>query len=185
MKINDPWLKPEESKNYSTLGFYIFSIADFEARQVGSTECQPCHLFLGILKVVDVDITTMDFTSLTLAQRDPILVSMLKETNVLREIYERAKIDARILRKEYREKVKISDIPTETDGIMLKSSKSLNECVLEAESFSKGSHVRTFHMLKALLQRKAMVRDELLTKIGSSKASFLKSIELETGAKLS
>jgi hypothetical protein len=110
---------------------------------------------------------------------------MLKETNVLREIYERAKIDARILRKKYREKVKISDTPTVTDGIMLKSSKSLNECVVEAESFSKGSRVRTFHMLKALLQRKAMVRDELLTNIGSSKTSFLKSIELETGAKLS
>jgi hypothetical protein len=185
VKINDPWLKPEESKNYSTLGFYIFSIADFEARQVGSTECQPCHLFLGILKVVDVDITTMDFTSLTLAQRDPILVSMLKEANVLREIYERAKIDARKLRKEYREKIRVSDAPTVTDGTMLTPSKSLNECFLEAESISKGSRVRTFHMLNALLQRKATVRDELLTKIGSSKASFLNSIELETAAKLS
>ncbi len=184
MKILEGWEDQEHSSGLSYLSSYLLRIADFEARQVGAPECNPCHLFLAVLKAVDVDLATIDF-GLPLFQRDPILISMLSENKRLRKVYALGKVDARLLRKAYREKIRISDDPTETDGKVLKCSDSTNDCIIKSKELSKGSEVNSLHFLKIILEENVSQRDELMKELGISKTDLSNIVEFEIGSHLS
>ncbi|MBT5715382.1 MAG: hypothetical protein HOI70_00555, partial [Opitutae bacterium] len=115
MKFIDSWNDSENIPELTPLSSYLLKVADFEARLIGASATDKSHLFLAILKAVDVDLATIDF-GLPLLKRDPILISMLSENDRLRKIYYLGKVDARILRKTYREKIRLSDEPNENGG---------------------------------------------------------------------
>ena len=181
--LND-WKDPESFPELTPLGSYLLKIADFEARQVGASSTEKSHLFLAILKSVDVDLATIDF-GLPLLQRDPLLVSMLTENTKLRKIYSLGKVDARSFRKTYREQIRISDTPNENGGKILKYAPCTVGCVQLAKKNAMGDKVSSLHLLKVLLGENVAQRNEIMEKMSVSKSDLLNALDLEIGGQFS
>ena len=180
MKLLNDWSDSESFPELTPLGSYLLKIADFEARQVGASSTENSHLFLAILKSVDVDLATIDF-GLPLLQRDPLLVSMLTENTKLRKIYSLGKVDARLLRKTYREQIRISDTPNDNGGKILKYAPCTVECVQLAKKNAMGDKVSSLHLLKVLLGENVAQRNEIMEKMSVSKSDLLNALDLEIG----
>lgn len=184
MKFLHDWNDSETFPELTPLASYLLKIADFEARQIGAASTEKSHLFLAILKSVDVDVATIDF-DLPLLQRDPILVSMLTENTKLRKIYSLSKVDARLLRKTYREQIRISDIPNENGGKILKYAPCTMGCVQLARKKAMGQKVTSLHLLKVLLEENVAQRNEVMEKMSVSKSDILNTLDLEIGGQFS
>lgn len=180
MKFLHDWNDSEIYPELTPLGSYLLKIADFEARQVGASSTEKSHLFLAILKSVDVDLATIDF-DLPLLQRDPILASMLTENTKLRKIYSLGKVDARLLRKTYREQIRISDIPNQNEGRILKYAPCTLACLQLAKNKAMGYKVSSLHLLKVLLEENVAQRNEVMEKTSVSKSDLLNALDLEIG----
>lgn len=184
MKFLKHWNDSESFPELTPLGSYLLKIADFEARQVGASSTEKSHLFLAILKSVDVDLATIDF-GLPLLQRDPVLISMLSENTKLREIYSLGKVDARVLRKTYREQIRISGQPNENGSEILNYASCTVSCVQLAKKNAIGEKVSSLQLLKVLLEENVAQRNEIMEKMGVSKSDLLNALELEIGGQFS
>jgi len=184
MKFLNHWDDSESFPELTPLGSYLLKIADFEAKQVGAASTEKSHLFLAILKSVDVDLATIDF-GLPLLQRDPLLVSMLTENTKLRKIYSLGELDARILRKTYREQIRISDQPNENGGKILKYAPCTVGCVQLAKKRTNGGNVSSLHLLKILIEENVAQRIELMEEMGVATSDLLNALDLEIGGQFS
>ena len=184
MKFLKHWNDSESFPELTPLGSYLLKIADFEARQVGASSTEKSHLFLAILKSVDVDLATIDF-GLPLLQRDPVLISMLSENTKLRKIYSLGKVDARVLRKTYREQIRISDQPNENGGEILNYASCTVGCVQLAKKSTMEEKVSSLHLLKVLVEENVAQRNELMEKMSISRSDLLNALELEIGGQFS
>ena len=75
MRINKPEGTRPEQEDFTQSFLYVWRIADFEARQVGAALIEPCHCLLSILKLVDIDLTSIDFGNVTLADNTALLAN--------------------------------------------------------------------------------------------------------------
>ena len=184
MKILNERNDLETFPELTPLASYLLKIADFEARQVGAVSTEKAHLFLAILKSVDVDLATIEF-GVPLLQRDPILISMLTENTKLRKIYSIGKVDARVLRKTYREKIRLSDKPNQNEGKILKYAACIIDCVQLAKKNATGEKVSSLHLLKVLLEENVAQRNEIMKHTGADKTALLNALDLEIGGSFS
>ena len=184
MKILNEWNDLGTFPELTPLASYLLRIADFEARQVGAASTEKAHLFLAILKSVDVDLSTIDF-GLPLGERDPILISMLTENTKLRKIYSLGKVDARMVRKAYREKIRISNNPTDNEGKILKYAPCILSCIELANNCTTEKKVSSMHLLKILVEENVAQRNELMKQMGVARTDLLNALELEIGGSFS
>ena len=184
MKFLNHWNDSESFPELTPLGSYLLKIADFEARQVGAASTEKSHLFLAILKSVDVDLATIDF-ELPLLHRDPLLISMLSENTKLRKIYSLVKVDARILRKTYREKIRLAKEPKQSSGEMLASAPCTIGCIQLAKKMAGCEKISSLHLLKVLLDDEVPQRTEIMEEMGISKTDLVNTLELEMGTQFS
>lgn len=165
--------------NYTQSLLYVWRIADFEARQVGAAQIEPCHCLLSIWKIVDVDLTTIDFGDVTLADRDKVLGEMLEEANCLRKIYDLCRMDARIARKAYRVAVTLPEKSSSLESGMLHRSDVSRKVFAKAKKLAGSDPVRPVHLLFVLLELKAPLRDQTLQQLEVSLPSLAQATLLE------
>lgn len=179
MRINKPEGTPSEQEDFSQSLLYVWRIADFEARQVGAAQIDPCHCLLSIWKIVDVDLTSIDFGNVTLADRDKVLGEMLEEANCLRKIYGLCGMDARIARKAYRIAVTPAEKSSSLESGMLHRSDASRKAFAKAKKLAGTDPVRPVHLLLVLLESKAPLRDHTLRTLKVSLSSLAQATLLE------
>ncbi len=184
MKILTEWNDLETFPELTPLASYLLKIADFEARQVGAVSTEKAHLFLAILKSVDVDLATIEF-GVPLLQRDPILISMLTENTKLRKIYSLGKVDARMVRKAYRETIRISDEPNVNGGKVLKYAPCTLSCIELANNCRTEKKVSSLNLLKILIEENVAQKNEIMEQTGADKTALLNALDLEIGGSFS
>ncbi|SRR5258706_7948102 len=125
----------------------VWHIADIEARHLGSRQIEPSHLFLGLLKAVDLDLEK------ALARATGIdLPSVLAETEFLRSCFGEYDLDTTRIRRRFRRYLKKGE-PIDV-GIRLRRSQKAREVFALAEKLAapSGGMVHPLHLAVALLQ---------------------------------
>lgn len=131
----------------------VWRVAELEARNLGSGRLGPAHFFLGLLKIVDIDI---DSLLERLAGIDPTRGSDVRaDLRRLQDVFEDAGIRTTQLRRRLRLQIRDgTGAGTSGEGRLRRDSASRAAFVLAADISTTGDNmVRPIHLLLALLQQ--------------------------------
>jgi hypothetical protein len=139
----------------------VWRLAEVEASHLGSKQIEPPHLFLGLLKIVDLDI------SRALADTNVVQVdAVLREVQKLRDCFGEFVLDSTRIRRRLRRYLRsdpVSDKPRH-----LRRSASSREIFATAETLSGSSEgiVHPLHLLVALLRHQDATVEGVLEETG-------------------
>lgn len=139
----------------------IWRLAELEARNVKAPTIEPIHLFLGLCKSVDIDLTAI--VAKESPNRDEMIEEFLREVRRVKTIFRAAGLDARAFRRALRRKcVGLRIDVTETKS--LHRSKASKQIFADAEQMAEVGHSVVFpvHLLSATIATKDEVRDDLM-----------------------
>jgi len=161
-------MKPRHS---NTL-IFVWRVAAFEARNLNTSTIEPIHLFLGLCKVVDLDLP--EFVSKDAPDRDEILEELLREVRRLRTIFRVASVDAKTLRRHLRRaspEGRFSLAKSER----LRRSSDAKEIFADAEHLAEIANTAVYpvHLLYATLLAQDKDRDATLAKLKIGKKRLL------------
>ena len=127
----------------------VWRIAEVEALHLGSKQIEPPHLFLGLLKIVDLNIEKV-LAGSTFLHVD----SVNREVESLRDCFGEFVLDATRLRRRLRRYLGKEKLPTAPNAKHIRRSLRSREVFLAAETLANKSEgiVHPLHLLAALLQ---------------------------------
>ena len=127
----------------------VWRIAEIEAIHLGSRQIEPPHLFLGLLKVVDLNIEKLlaGTTSLHVA-------AVTREVQSLRDCFGEFVLDTTRLRRRLRRYLGKDKAQAESFVKHIRRSSRSRAIFLDAESLAEQSEgiVHPLHLLTALLR---------------------------------
>ena len=97
----------------------------------------------------------------------------------LRKIYSLGKVDARMLRKNYREQIRISDQPNENGGKILNYAPCTVACVQLGKEIAGREKVSSLHLLKVLLDDEVPERTAIMNALAILKMDLIQFIKLQ------
>jgi hypothetical protein len=161
-------MKPRHS---NTL-IFVWQVAAFEARHLNTSTIEPIHLFLGLCKVVDLDLP--EFVSKDTPDRDEILEELLREVRRLRTIFRVAGIDAKKLRRHLRRASPEGRFSL-AESERLRRSSAAKEIFADAEHFAQIANTAVYpvHLLYATLLAEDKDRDATLAELDMRKKRLL------------
>lgn len=161
-------MKPRHSKSL----ILVWRVAEFEARHLNASTIEPAHLFLGLCKVVDVDLPQL--VSREVPDRDEILEEFLREVRRLRTIFRVAGVNAKALRRQLRRASPDGRLSL-AESKPLRRSSVAKEIFADAEHFAQVSNETVYpvHLLYATLLAEDKDRDDTLAELNISKKRLL------------
>jgi hypothetical protein len=161
-------MKPPHSNSL----ILVWRVAAFEARHLNSSTIEPAHLFLGLCKVVDLDL--LELVSKDAPDRDEILEELLREVRRLRTIFRVAGVDAKKLRRHLRRASPAGRFSLAESGRVRRSSAA-KEIFDDAEHFAQIANAAVYpvHLLYATLLSDDKDRDEIMVELNIGKKRLL------------
>ena len=149
----------------------VWRVAAMEARNLRNPEIQPHHLFLGLCKVVDLDIP--ELVAKDTPKRDEVLEEFLREIRRLREVFQRSSVDPRMLRRKLRNAYGKDSLDIIEAG-QLHRSKASKKIFSMAERLGDLTNFVVFpvHLLHAVLNVDDVKRDSTMAGMGIDKATL-------------
>lgn len=143
---------------------FVWRIAELEARHLHADHIEPIHLFIGLCKVVDVDLP--ELISKDVPDRDAILEELLREVRRVKTVFRSAGVDPRKVRRLLRKRFEGSH-----DVLLPKGQ--LHRTQASKDIFSDGEHlaemtnspVYPVHLLYALVSAKDIDRETVLSEL--------------------
>ena len=152
----------------------VWQVAAAEARNLRSPKIEPHHLFLGLCKVVDLDIP--ELVSKNTPSRADVLEELLREVRRLRNLFKASGIDPKRLRRSLRRAYGRDSLDIIEEGT-LRRSESAKQVFLTAEKFGDLTHfvVYPVHLLYAVLNIEDTKRDSTMAGIGFDKHALARN----------
>ena len=124
----------------------VWKVAEIEARHLGSPLIEPVHYFLGLLKVVDVDLDQIN----SLREMSTAVVGEITQDLAdLRLAFDRADVETTPLRRQLRSRLgKSAD---KKYGRLHRSSQSRTAFKI-SEAFVKSGVLKPIHLLSILVE---------------------------------
>jgi ATP-dependent Clp protease ATP-binding subunit ClpC len=139
----------------------VWRIAEIEARHLGSRQIEPSHLFLGLLKIVDLNLekALVQATSIDTA-------AVNTEVEFLRRSFGEYDLDTTRIRRRFRRYLKKGE-PIEPN-VHLRRSPKARETFARAEALAEplGGNVHPLHLAVALLQQQDASSESILEEAG-------------------
>lgn len=156
----------------------IWKIAALQAKLLKSDKIEPIHLFLALLKSVDVDLT--EIVKGKPADRDVILEQLLHENTRLRNVFRCVNLDAKLARRRIRN---LNDAPR----VELASTKVIHRADEAKKLFAEAAKlaalsekiVQPIHLLMATLMVADEHRDKQLHDLGVDLGKFQRAVNSE------
>lgn len=144
---------------------FVWKIAELEARHLHGQLIEPLHLFIGLCKVVDVDLT--ELISKETPDRDAILEELLREVRRVKTVFRTAGVDARKVRRLLRRRCEGSHDVVLPHG-QLHRTQASKDIFNDGEHLAEmtNSPVYPAHLLYALVSAKDIDRDTVLSELG-------------------
>lgn len=138
----------------------VWQVVELEARHLRAEFIEPNHLLIGLLKVVDLDLTVL--VAQGIPNRNDLLEELLREVRRLREVFQTGDVDARVLRRKFRRMCEGSH-DVSVPKRRLHRTQASKDVFADAEHFAEisGTAVFPIHLLYALLLSKDNERDEV------------------------
>lgn len=154
----------------------VWRVAELEAQRLKAPFLEPSHLFLGLCKIVDLDLPAL--VTKETPDRDAVLEELLRETRRLREVFRKGALDAQTFRRRFRQVLSTGSSVMETRG-RLHRTDDAKDVFAEAERTAclADGTVFPLHLLLALLKNKDAARDEVLTELKIDKRRFLEAAQ--------
>jgi hypothetical protein len=155
------------TKSHSDSLLFVWQVAELEARHLHAEQIEPIHLFVGLCKIVDVDLLAL--LSKETPNRDALLEELLRETRRLRTVFREADVDPCVLRRSLRRTCEGSHDVAVPKGRLHRNDAS-KDAFADAEHFAEvsGSAVFPIHLLYAIVSTKDPSRDQVLSDCGFS-----------------
>jgi len=156
----------------------VWQVAGMEARHLMAAEIEPHHLFLGLCKVVDVEIP--DLVSKALPNRNDVLEECLREIRRLRNVFKVSGIDAKILRRRLRASYGKDSLEAVETGPLHRSERARKVFSI-AERFADPTNFVVFpiHLLHAVLSVDDIKRDSTIARLGFDKEVLISHAKAE------
>ena len=150
----------------------VWLVAQFEARHLKASTLTPTHLFLGLCKTVDLDLT--ELVSKSAPDRDAVLEESLREVRKLRNVFRTAGVDAKQLRRALRKPDPEQDFDL-AKSEQIRRSPAAKRIFATAERIAElgGGVVYPVHLLYATLEAEDAHRDATLAKLEFDKNRLL------------
>ena len=147
----------------------VWKVAEMEAQHLGSPLIEPAHYFLGLLKIVDVDLDQVK----SLRERDDAAVEEItQDIGDLRLAFDRADVETTPLRRRLRSRLgKSAD---KKHGHLRRSSQSRTAFKI-SEAFVKSGVVKPIHLLSILVEANIPCIAELLQELRLSRDLLLEA----------
>lgn len=150
----------------------VWLVAQFEARHLKASTLTPTHLFLGLCKTVDLDLT--ELVSKSAPDRDAVLEESLREVRKLRNVFRTAGVDAKQLRRALRKPDPEQDFDLAKSD-QIRRSPAAKRIFATAERIAElgGGVVYPVHLLYATLEAEDAHRDATLARLEFDKNRLL------------
>lgn len=146
----------------------VWRVAELEAQRLKAPFLDPSHLFLGLCKIVDLDLPAL--VSKDTPDRDAVLEELLRETRKLREVFRKAAFDAQKFRRRFRQVLTTGSSVMETKGRLHRTDDAKDAFAAAERTACLGDGtVFPIHLLYALLKAKDPARDEVLKEFATDK----------------
>lgn len=151
----------------------VWKVADVEAKNLRSALIEPCHFFLALCKVVDLDIDGM--SSENARAGSGVLEEVAREVRRIRRVFEASEVDPKVLRRRLRRAYGRDSLDICQEG-PLRRSESAKRVFSAAEHSSNLSDlgVCPIHLLSAILSVEDFKRDSTIAKLGFYKDALVK-----------
>ena len=129
---------------------FVWKIAEIEAKHLGSREIEPEHLFLGLLKSVDVDVSKV----LSRTNRSS-LKQIECDVNLLRALFDEFLVDTTFMRRRLRKRITPQNPGTGTPSKRLRRSPKSRALFSRAEAVSENAsdgNVLLVHLMASILE---------------------------------
>jgi hypothetical protein len=149
-----------------------------EARHLMSAEIEPHHLFLGVCKVVDLDIP--ELVSKTLPNRNDVLEECLREIRRVRNVFRLSSVDAKTLRRRLRASYGKDSLEAIETGPLHRSERARKVFSI-AERFGDLTNfvVYPIHLLYAIFSVEDVKRDSTIAGLGFDKEALVRHAKVE------
>ena len=156
---------------YSNSVVLVWQVAELEARQLEAVTIEPTHLFLGLSKMVDLDLPAL--IPKELPRRDDVLEECLREVRRLRTVFHEVNLDAQQFRRRLRSRSRGRRFGILESG-RLHRDEAAKMIFRYAEGFAQINQRLVFpiHLLCAVLKSQNLQWDSLLQEFGIRKTEF-------------
>lgn len=156
----------------------VWRLAELEAITLKSGYIDSPHFFLGLLKVVDIDLRALLTKKGRLAKGDPI-DEIERDVRVVRECFDELRIDTTHARRMLRRILPQGTIESNTQTGRLRRSLESREAFSRAEHVAEvsGDDVRAVHILFALVQIQSNYIERILEEVHRSVGDFRSHVE--------
>ena len=147
----------------------VWRIAELEALHLASRQIDPPHLFLGLLKVVDINLGKV------LAGTPVLHIDQVnREVQSLRDCFGEFVLDTTRLRRRLRRSLRSGKLPAVSKSKNLRRSSLSREVFTDAERLSDKSEgiVHPLHLLAALLRHQDATIERILEEAGCFPTEF-------------
>ena len=140
----------------------VWHIAEIEARHLGSRQIEPSHLFLGLLKIVDLDLKKALAKSTGIDSE-----AVVTEAGFLRSCFGEYDLDTTRIRRRFRRYLKKDKEPVDS-SIHLRRSQKARAAFSRAERLAESNDgcVHPLHLATALLQEQDASIESILEESG-------------------
>jgi hypothetical protein len=133
----------------------VWKLAEIEAQHLGSPLIEPAHYFLGLLKVVDIDLDrVLDLRGLG-GSADQIR----RDVTDLRLAFDRANVETTLVRRQLRNRLRKG--PDQNNGHLRRSTQSRIAFKI-SEAFAKSGMLKPIGLLSILIEFSIPCIDEVL-----------------------
>lgn len=163
-------MKPTHSNSL----LLVWRVAELEAHNLKAPFLEPSHLFLGLCKIVALDLPSL--VSKEMPDRDAVLEELLRETRMLRDIFRKTGFDAKRFRRRFRKALTTGSSVMEARG-RLHRTDDAKDIFAEAERMACLGNGTVFpvHLLHAVIAANDATRDEVLTELGVEKVRLVEA----------
>lgn len=129
---------------------FVWRISEIEAKHLGSREIEPEHLFLGLLKSVDVDVSKV------LAKINQNSLKQIEsDVNLLRALFDEFLVNTTFMRRRLRKRIPPQTSSTGTTSKKLRRSPESRALFSRAEGLSENAsngNVLLVHLMASILE---------------------------------
>lgn len=148
---------------------FVWKVSELEAQHLGSSLIEPEHLFLGLLKSVDVDLSKLRFGK---ANDAATMAVIARDLTDVRTAFQQAEIDTTAIRRRLRRR--IGRAGSKRSDHLRRSSQS--RAVFKfAEAFVKSGKVKPVQLLSILAETKITSVIEVFEQSGISNERLLEA----------
>lgn len=156
----------------------VWRVTAFEAHHLKASAIEPAHLFLGLCKIVGLDLP--ELVAKGTPDRDEVLEELLREVRKLRTIFRTAGLDAKTFRRRLRHASPERRFALDVSERLHRSSTA-KHIFADAEHFAQlgSSAVYPVHLLYATLLAEDEYRDSIMVELNIKKKHLLNTVKKE------